>query len=138
MNTKSLILPLLFSYVAVFSQSGKIEPLKATSRTDNISAAWTDRVLFSGKASKPEGRNVLWYREPAKVWEEALPLGNGRLGAMVFGGVADERIQLNESSLWDGYSLDPNNPEGVGALPEVQRLIFENKNNEAVQLAEKK
>lgn len=138
MNTKSLILPLLFSCVAVFSQSGKIEPLKATSRTDNISAAWTDRVLFSGKASKPEGRNVLWYREPAKVWEEALPLGNGRLGAMVFGGVADERIQLNESSLWDGYSLDPNNPEGARALPEVQRLIFENKNNEAVQLAEKK
>ncbi|MDR2148507.1 MAG: glycoside hydrolase family 95 protein, partial [Tannerella sp.] len=79
----------------------------------------------------------LWYRQPAKVWEEALPLGNGRLGAMVFGGVADERIQLNENTLWDGFPLNPNNPEGLKALPEVQRLLFENKNNEAVELASK-
>src|SRR3546814_14712621 len=55
---------------------------------------------------------------------------------MVFGGVADERIQLNESSLWDGYALDPNNPESLETLPEVRRLLFEDKNNEAVKLAE--
>ncbi|MDR0542549.1 MAG: glycoside hydrolase family 95 protein, partial [Dysgonamonadaceae bacterium] len=78
---------------------------------------------------------MLWYREPAKVWETALPLGNGHLGAMVFGGVADERIQLNENTLWDGYPVDPNNPKALAALPEVQRLLFENKNNEAVKLA---
>ena len=137
MKIESLIFSLLLSCIAVYSQPGEAECLRASLRKDNISAAWTDRASFSGKAARPDSRNILWYRKSAKVWEEALPLGNGRLGAMVFGGVADERIQLNESSLWDGYSLDPNNPEGLKALPKIQRLIFENKNNEAVKLAEK-
>ena len=112
--------------------------LQASLRNSGISANWSDRVVFNGQGgTKPDGKNVLWYRESAKVWEEALPLGNGRLGAMVFGGVSDERIQLNENTLWDGYPLDPNNPEGRSALPEIQRLLFEDKNNEAVKLAEK-
>ncbi|MDR0845281.1 MAG: glycoside hydrolase N-terminal domain-containing protein [Tannerella sp.] len=110
--------------------------LEASKRKIGITAGWTDRAEFSGQGVKPDGKNVLWYRQSAKVWEEALPLGNGKLGAMVFGGVADERIQLNENTLWDGYPLDPNNPEGLKALPEVRRLLFENKNNEAVKLAE--
>ena len=49
-----------------------------------------------------DGANVLWYRQGALSWNEALPLGNGRLGAMVYGGAADERICLNEDSLWSG------------------------------------
>jgi alpha-L-fucosidase 2 len=111
--------------------------LEASLRKTSINANWIDRAQFAGNGgAKPDGRNVLWYRRSAKVWEEALPLGNGRLGAMVFGGVADERLQLNENTVWDGYPLDPNNPEGLKALPEVQRLLFENKNNEAVKLAE--
>jgi len=112
--------------------------LEASRRKTRIDADWTDRAqLTSPEGVQPGRENQLWYRQPAKVWEEALPVGNGRLGAMVFGGIADERIQLNENTLWDGYSLDPNNPEGLKALPEVQRLLFENKNNEAVSLAEK-
>lgn len=111
--------------------------LSASERNVKIDAAWFDRAEFTGKGEKPENtKNLLWYRESAKVWEEALPLGNGRLGAMVFGGVADERIQLNENTVWDGYPLDPSNPEGREALPEIQRLLFEDKNNEAVKLAE--
>ena len=111
--------------------------LGASERKAPIDARWVDRAEFFGKGEKPEiTKNVLWYRKSAKVWEEALPLGNGTMGAMVFGGVADERIQLNENTLWDGYPLDPNNPEGSKALPEVQRLLFEDKNNEAVKLAE--
>jgi alpha-L-fucosidase 2 len=109
--------------------------MEASKRAGPITAGWTDRAILSGQGARPEGRNVLWYRAPARVWEEALPLGNGQLGAMVFGGVADERLQLNENTLWDGYPLDPNNPAGREALPEVQRLLFENKNNEAVKLA---
>lgn len=106
-------------------------------RENKIDANWTDGAALSGKSAHPETtKNLLWYRRPAKVWEEAMPLGNGHLGAMVFGGVADERIQLNENTLWDGYPLDPNNPEGRKALPEIQRLLFEDKNNEAVKLAE--
>ncbi|MDR1556592.1 MAG: glycoside hydrolase N-terminal domain-containing protein [Tannerellaceae bacterium] len=110
--------------------------LEGSARKSKITANWTDRARLSGEAQRPEGKHVLWYRQPAKVWEEALPVGNGRLGAMVFGGLADERLQLNENTVWDGYPLNPDNPDGLKALPEVQRLLFENKNNEAVKLAE--
>ncbi len=135
-----LFLFLLTFHLDLYSQVTNKNPgetQSVASRSRKINAEWNDRAKLSGQSSKPEGRNILWYREPAKIWEEALPIGNGRLGAMVFGGVADERIQLNESTLWDGYSLDPNNPESLKSLPEVRRLLFENKNNEAVSLAGK-
>jgi alpha-L-fucosidase 2 len=109
--------------------------VEASKRKTEITAGWTDRAKISGTAIKPQGKNVIWARNPAKVWEEAYPVGNGKLGAMIFGGVADERLQLNENTMWDGEPVDPNNPEGLKALPEVQRLLFKNKNNEAVQLA---
>lgn len=78
---------------------------------------------------------VLWYNNPAKEWTDALPVGNGRLGAMVFGGVEQERIQLNEESLWEGSFQDTNNPKAFEALPIVQKLLFEDKNDEATTLA---
>ena len=78
---------------------------------------------------------VLWYNQPANAWTDALPVGNGRLGAMVFGGVERERIQLNEDTLWDGGPLDRNNPKALEALPKVQQLLFEDKNDEATKLA---
>lgn len=97
---------------------------------------WSDRARLAGApAAGPGNPLVLWYREPAKVWEEALPIGNGRLGAMVYGGISDERLQLNEDTLWDGYPLDPANPEALKALPKVQKLLFAGKNKEAEALA---
>ncbi|MEG3082669.1 glycoside hydrolase family 95 protein [Sphingomonas sp. PB2P12] len=69
------------------------------------------------------GETRLWYRQPAKTWTEALPVGNGRLGAMVFGGTTRERLQLNEDTLWSGGPYDPVNPAARAALPEVRRLI---------------
>jgi alpha-L-fucosidase 2 len=80
----------------------------------------------------------LWYRRPAAQWTEALPVGNGRLAAMVFGGVESERVQLNEETVWAGERRDRTNPEGAGALPEVRRLLFAGKPREAEALAEKK
>ena len=77
---------------------------------------------------------TLWYDEPAKEWVEALPVGNGKLGAMVFGGVETERIQLNEGTLWAGGPYDPVNPEAKGALPEIRRLVNEAKYSEAAEL----
>ncbi len=77
---------------------------------------------------------TLWYRQPAKEWTEALPVGNGRLGAMVFGGTEHERLQLNENTLWSGGPYDPNNPEALAALPEARRLIFTGKYKEANHL----
>src|SRR3954463_10900747 len=65
----------------------------------------------------------LWYRQPAQEWVEALPVGSGRMGAMVFGGVAAERLQLNEDTLWAGGAHAPANPEALKALPEIRALI---------------
>jgi alpha-L-fucosidase 2 len=77
---------------------------------------------------------TLWYRRPAERWTEALPVGNGRLGAMVFGGVGKERLQLNENTFWSGGPYDPNNPDALAALPEARRLIFAGKYTEARDL----
>ncbi len=67
----------------------------------------------------------LWYRSPAKEWEEALPLGNGRLGAMVYGGAEHEHIQVNEESIWYGGPVERNNPDMREQLPEIRRLLFD-------------
>jgi alpha-L-fucosidase 2 len=86
---------------------------------------WVLSVCVAGAvAAAPEESLVLRYDEPAGEWVEALPLGNGRLGAMVFGGVEEERLQLNEDTFWSGRPYDPNNPEALENLPEVRRLIF--------------
>lgn len=129
---------IVFMAISVFSGrlSGE-NVLPASLRSGEITKDWTDRAVIQSDIAGPTGRYLLWYRQPAKVWEEALPLGNGQLGAMIFGGVADERIQLNESTLWDGYPFDRNDPSSPEYLPEVRRLLFENKNNEAVELATK-
>ena len=66
----------------------------------------------------------LWYLQPAEQWNQALPVGNGRLGAMVFGRTADETIQLNEETLWSGGPYDPVVPGAYRALPEIRRLLF--------------
>jgi alpha-L-fucosidase 2 len=87
-------------------------------------------------AADPAERLRLRYERPAHQWTEALPIGNGRLGAMVFGGVETERLQLNEVTLWAGGPYEPNNPEALEALPVVRRLLFEGRYREAHDLAE--
>lgn len=79
----------------------------------------------------------LWYDEPAKVWDEALPVGNGRLGAMVFGGTSVERIQLNEETVWTGHPNSNANPSAKQVMPEIRQLIFEGKYKEAQNLVSK-
>jgi len=79
----------------------------------------------------------LWYKQPAKEWTEALPVGNGRMGAMVFGKTDTERIQLNEESLWAGSQMNNNNPKASKNLKQVQQLILDNKIDEAGKLAQK-
>jgi alpha-L-fucosidase 2 len=108
---------------------------------------------LAGEAPPPASRLSLWYRAPASdhplltvgasrearqaaaaEWVRALPVGNGRLGAMVFGGVVHERLQLNEDTLWAGRPYDPVNPDAKDALPEVRRLLAERQYQEAAQL----
>ncbi|KRE47052.1 glycoside hydrolase family 95 protein [Paenibacillus sp. Soil522] len=74
------------------------------------------------------------FHSPAVYWVEALPVGNGRLGAMVFGGIEKERIALNEDTLWSGYPRDWNNPGAKAALPNVRELIAQEKYEEADRL----
>ena len=86
----------------------------------------------------PAEEMELWYATPAQGWVEALPLGNGAIGAMVFGGVNEERIALNEDSLWSGGPQDADNPDAYAALPEIRRLLFEGKVEAADALANKR
>lgn len=79
----------------------------------------------------------LWYEQPAARWEEALPLGNGRLGAMVYGGVVKDEIQLNENTFWAGGPHNNLNTAALSALPEIRRLISAGKYLAAEKLAAK-
>ncbi len=80
----------------------------------------------------------LWYDKPAQVWTEALPLGNGRLGAMVFGNPGNEHIQLNEETIWAGRPNNNPNPDALENIPKVRDLVFKGKYLEAQTLATEK
>lgn len=94
--------------------------------------------VCSGADQKSSRDLKLWYAQPAQKWTEALPIGNGRMGAMVFGGTSSERIQFNEDTLWRGKPHDYVR-EGAGEqLAEIRRLIFEGKAGDAAKLAKEK
>lgn len=78
--------------------------------------------------------NRLWYRQPAKEWEEALPIGNGRMGAMIFGDISNERIQLNEESMWYGGLMNRLNPDMKSNLLQIRSLLREGQVRRAEEL----
>ena len=78
----------------------------------------------------------LWYSQPARNWSEALPIGNSRLGAMVYGGTEREELQLNEETFWAGGPYSNNNSNAKYVLPVVRNLIFDGKNREARSLVD--
>ena len=88
-------------------------------------------------ACAAESTTTLWFDKPAASFHQSLPLGNGRIGAMVFGGVDEERIVLNESSVWSGSREDADQPDAHKALPVIRRLLLEGKNVEAEALVNK-
>ncbi len=94
-----------------------------------ISAWAADRTTMEFPADM-----ALWYTSPAKQWEETLPLGNGRLGMMPYGNPFEEKIVLNEISMWSGSKACYDNPAAAESLPEIQRLLIEGKNLEAQEL----
>ena len=94
--------------------------------------------LFGNTICAQKGDKLkLRYDKPAKLWNEALPIGNGRLGAMVFGSPSQEKIQLNENTLWQGGPCRNDNPDALGALPIVRQLIFSGKYDEAQDVVNK-
>jgi alpha-L-fucosidase 2 len=96
------------------------------------------RAQASRRGASPADPLTLWYEHPASKWVEALPVGNGRIGAMVFGDPTQERLQLNEDTLWNGGPYDPTNPEALAALTQVRELIFAGRYVEAETLANQK
>jgi alpha-L-fucosidase 2 len=96
--------------------------------------SFSSSILNALPGAPEDDALLLWYDKPASEWTEALPVGNGRLGAMIFGGPASEQLQLNEDTLYAGSPYDPNNSEALKALPEARRLIFQGKYKEAHDL----
>jgi alpha-L-fucosidase 2 len=91
-------------------------------------------VVLVGQARAAEPW-LLLYDKPATKWSEALPVGNGRLGAMVFGGVAEERIQFNEDTLWTGQPHEYQRDGAAEYLPQIRQLLRDGKQREAEKLA---
>jgi alpha-L-fucosidase 2 len=118
MRAKSATIPVVLA--VLFLLSGACGP--GRERLPDVKKIRTDR---------------LWYRRPARDWNEALPVGNGRLGAMVFGDPAAERLQLNEETLWAGCPVDNNNPAALENLPLIRKALFDGEYGRASDLAEK-
>jgi alpha-L-fucosidase 2 len=129
--------------------SDRLTHVAATVDDSGLLTLFADGVRVGGSASEMEGVEVsgaveppgkpltLWYRRPATRWTEASVIGNGRLGGMVWGRVKDERIDLNEDTLWSGEPYDNLNPSGLKSLPEIRRLLVAGKNGEAQRLVER-
>jgi alpha-L-fucosidase 2 len=118
-------------------------------------------TYLHGQTTSQSSHAVLWYRSPAPIWDRALPVGNGRLGAMVFGGAnagknngdeqssrqnttllngsqtsgADEHLQLNESSLWQGNRVNRLNPGAHDAVPQVRKLLLESQGLDGAKIS---
>jgi alpha-L-fucosidase 2 len=88
------------------------------------------------ESTKPRGEMVLWYGQPGEKWLEAMPIGNGIIGAMVFGGIQQERIALNECTFWSGRPHDYNDPEAIKYFPQIRDLVFTGKFQEAEKMVD--
>lgn len=110
------------------------EEILARRDAPSIAAPALSPAVPVSPAATPQGEYLLSYQQPAFEWVQALPVGNGRLGAMVYGGIQQEVLQLNEDTVWAGGPYDPANPEGLAAMQEGRRLIFAGKGEEAAKL----
>jgi alpha-L-fucosidase 2 len=108
--------------------------MKARRLLPALLSVCTASCLFAAESQATK----LWYAQPAGKWTDALPIGNGRMGAMVFGGISDERIQFNEDTLWKGHPHDYVRAGAGEQLAEIRRLLTEGKTKEAGNLAKEK
>ena len=118
--------------------SSRVSRRRFLAGTAAVATALAERRGWaSAPSAEPEqsSRYVLHFARPAATWPDALPVGNGRLGAMVFGDPAMDRVQLNEESIWDGERRDRNNPKAAEAVPRIRELLFAGKIAEAEALA---
>src|SRR5262245_52460624 len=118
---------------ALLGQSILLATLVAWSRApvENQAATTTE-----AQAAPLTDAMKLWHGQPAPQWDHATPVGNGRLGAMIFGNTVRERIQLNEETLWSGGPRDTVNVEALSEIGNVRRMLFAGKPREAIELAD--
>jgi alpha-L-fucosidase 2 len=106
-----------------------------TTRRGFLQAVPVGAALSTLGAQIKAPANTLWYDKPADRWEKALPVGNGRLGAMIFGEVEKERLQLNEITVWsEKFNPEADRPEAYKSLPEIRRLLKEEKYADAMKM----
>ena len=129
---------ILIRAVLAATLTSALVPTRAGAADANTNRVTLFAGQLTGEAAPPAEPLSLWYRRPAADWVQALAVGNGRLGAMVFGGIDRELIQLNEDTLWAGGPYDPANANALAALPEVRRLIFAGQYAAAQKLAGEK
>ena len=86
-----------------------------------VRSIWFSGCIFLSTTLTFGKEYKLWYNAPATVWEEALPIGNGRIGAMVYGGTDRERLQVNEESIWLGGPVNRHNPDAKENLPKIRQ-----------------
>ena len=91
--------------------------------------------LLAALSAAAQDPLTLWYKRPANLWVEALPVGNGRMGSMIFGGIAKERIQFNESTVWTGEPHDYAHKGASQYLTQIRELLWAGKQKEAEDLA---
>jgi alpha-L-fucosidase 2 len=128
--TTKLLLSFLLT-VIIFSSCSKTKEQQAMQLWYAQPASQNDSLPYS------PGKTIDMWAGGQNGWNEALPIGNGRMGAMIFGGVGRERMQLNEESLWDGFKMDDDNPAGGSSLNKIRDLVFRGMVEEASKLAEK-
>jgi alpha-L-fucosidase 2 len=104
-------------------------PCKSNAATTMIAAR-----IFPANPVSEASKLSLWYNHPAWEWVQALPIGNGRIGAMVFGGVDEERLQLNEGTIWAGGPYDPVNPTAGQVMPKIRKLLLNGQSDEAMRV----
>lgn len=115
-------------------RAGELKSVKAPMRV--LTIVFLLMLKISSALAQDNPHLKLWYDKPSgETWENALPIGNGKLGAMIYGNVEREIIQLNEHTVWSGSPNRNDNPKALGALPEIRRLINEGKHKEAEALA---
>lgn len=117
---------LLFCYFRALFNKRTRSAFRLIQFTDRMKRYLLNAFIFIPFFSIAQQDQKLWYKAPATVWTEALPVGNGRLGAMIFGGIKDELIQLNESTLWSGGPVPASiNPAAASYLPQLRKVLLE-------------
>ena len=111
---------------------------KVRNKDTRIEAITKAKCDLLGEAEAPANDLSLWYRKPASQWVEALPVGNGRLGAMVYGGINKEWLQLNEDTIWSGEPVDRDKSNVQAGIEEARKLLFDEKYVEAQKVVEDK